>query len=152
MVQNAPENVGVHPTQTLLVQAFPMVKYKSPSPMKVVKKPKTSTVLGTRLLLNAVCANTAFGSLGVKGTVVIRSPDTDILVLAVQYFPKMEHIGNMGVETGTITNTTGKCCFILVCAICDTLLTSATEFLLYTHYQDVTLYHPYLVFGKKICI
>jgi hypothetical protein len=53
-------------------------------------------------------SNTAFGCSGVKRNVIIKSPDTDVLVLAVHYFPKMEHIAGIWIETGIITSTTDK--------------------------------------------
>lgn len=52
---------------------------------------------------------------------VIKSPDSDVLVLAVHYFTKMEHVDSMWDETGTITSTDDKHLFIPVHVICDAL-------------------------------
>jgi len=75
----------------------------------------------TGMLLLVSFSNTAFGCSCVTGNVVIKSPDTDVLVLAVHYFPKMDHIDGIWIETGVITNTIGKRRFIPVHTICVSL-------------------------------
>ena len=49
----------------------------------------TQEVADTRMLLHAGFADADFAVRGVQGTVVIRSPNTDVLVLVVNYFLKM---------------------------------------------------------------
>ena len=71
-----------------------------------------------RMLMHAGFADADFAARGVHGTVVIRSPDTDVLVLAVNYFPKMANTVKMWLETGTITSTTDKRRFVPVHSIC----------------------------------
>ena len=65
-----------------------------------------------------VFAEADFAARGVQGTVVIRSPDTGVLVLAVNYFPKMANTVKMWLETGTITSTTDKRRFVPVHSMC----------------------------------
>ena len=68
----------------------------------------------TKVLLHAGFADAVFTARGVEGTVVISSPDTDVLVLAENYFPKMANTVKMWRETGTITSTTDKLRFVPV--------------------------------------
>ena len=83
--------------------------------------------------LHVSSSNTAFGSSGVKGNVIIKSPDTDVPVLAVHCFPKMDHIDCIWIETGVITNTTDKRRFIPVHAICASLGHDCYHILLAVH-------------------
>ena len=66
------------------------------------------------MLLHAGFVDADFAARGVQITVVIRSPDTDVLVLAVYYFPKMANTAKTWLETGTITSTTDKRRFVPV--------------------------------------
>ena len=77
--------------------------------------------IDTMMLLHAVSANADFGLRDVPGTIIIRSPDTDVLVLVVQYFPKMANTVTMLIETGIITSTTDKRRFVHVHSICAAL-------------------------------
>ena len=43
------------------------------------------------MLLHAIRTNKVFAESGVKGRVIIKSPDTDVLVLCVHYFSKLQH-------------------------------------------------------------
>ena len=40
----------------------------------------------TRMLLHAIHADKVFAESGVKGRIIIKSPDTDVLILCVHYF------------------------------------------------------------------
>ena len=74
-----------------------------------------------RMFLHAGFADAEFAARGVQGTVVIRSPDTRVLVLAGNYFLKMANTVKMWLETGTITSTRGKRRFELsMCAAVGT--------------------------------
>ena len=66
------------------------------------------------MLLHARIADADFAARGIEGTVVIRSPDRDVLVLAVNYFPKMANTVTMWLAIGTITSTIDKCSFVPV--------------------------------------
>ena len=70
------------------------------------------------MLLHAGFADADFAARGVQGTVINRSPDTDVLVLAVNYFPNMTKTVKLWLETGTITSTTDKRLFVPVHSIC----------------------------------
>jgi hypothetical protein len=41
----------------------------------------------------------------VQGRIVVKSPDTDVLVLMVNYFPKMKNTSEFWFQTGLITST-----------------------------------------------
>lgn len=60
----------------------------------------------TRMLLHTFDANETFKNLGVNGRVVIKSPDTDVLVICVHYFEQLSNISELWIETGRTTNTT----------------------------------------------
>ena len=75
----------------------------------------------TRMLPHAVSANADFGSRDVPGTIMFRSPDTYVLVLAVHYFPKIANTVTMCIETSIITSTTDKRRFVPVHSICAAL-------------------------------
>jgi hypothetical protein len=46
----------------------------------------------TRMLLHAIHADTRFGDMNVKGRIIIKSPDTDVLLLCIHFFPSMRNI------------------------------------------------------------
>ena len=70
------------------------------------------------MLLHAGFADADFAARGFQGTVVIRSPYTGVLILAVNYFAKMANTVKMWLETGTITSTTDMRQFAPVHSIC----------------------------------
>ena len=72
----------------------------------------------TRMILHAMAANREFGCSGLQGRIIIRSPDTDVLVLAVHYFPQMLSTKELWIQTGTVTNTADHRRFIPVHSIC----------------------------------
>jgi hypothetical protein len=43
------------------------------------------------MLVHAIHADKVFAESGVKGCIIIKSPDTDVLVLCVHYFSKLQH-------------------------------------------------------------
>jgi hypothetical protein len=43
--------------------------------------------VNTRMLLHAIHADTRFGDMNVKGCIIIKSPDTDVLLLCIHFFP-----------------------------------------------------------------
>ena len=73
---------------------------------------------GIRLLLNAGFVDADFAAHGIQGTVAIRSPDPDELVLVVNYFPKMAITIKMWLHTCTISSTYDKRRFVPVHSIC----------------------------------
>ena len=52
------------------------------------------------------------------GRVIIKTPDTDVLVLAIHYYPQMNRVKEFWIETGTVTRTTDLRRFIPVHDIC----------------------------------
>ena len=73
----------------------------------------------TRMLLHAAHANDTFSAAGIQGRIVIKSPDTDVLVLAVHYFPQMDSVKERWIETGVVSiRTTDLRRFIPVHDIC----------------------------------
>jgi hypothetical protein len=59
----------------------------------------------TRMLLHAIHANTRFGDMNVKGRIIIKSPDTDVLFLCIHFFPSMRNTKELWFKTGTVTRT-----------------------------------------------
>jgi hypothetical protein len=43
------------------------------------------------MLLHAIHADKVFAESCVKGRIIIKSPDTDVLILCVHYFSKLQH-------------------------------------------------------------
>ena len=56
-----------------------------------------------RMILHAMDADSK--CTGDDGRIIIKRPDTDIVVLAVYYFPKMKHVPEVWIETGRVTKT-----------------------------------------------
>ena len=106
-----------HTTCTLLVVGGfvdgEVVKTTSSQGIEEEKRfASTQEEADTRMILRAGFADADFAARGVEGTVVIKSPDTD--VLAVNYFPTTV---KTWLETGTITSTTDKRRFVpAICA------------------------------------
>jgi len=75
----------------------------------------------TRIILHALHADKMFGLKGTKGRIIIKSPDTDVLILAVHFFPTFQHTQELWFQTGSVTNTRDLRRFIPVHDICNTL-------------------------------
>ena len=72
----------------------------------------------TRMILHAVHANNVFERNDMTGRVIIKMPDTDVLVLAIHYYLQMDRVKEFWIETGTVTRTTDLRRFIPVHDIC----------------------------------
>jgi hypothetical protein len=59
----------------------------------------------TRMLLHAIHADARFGNMNVKGRIIIKSPDTDVLLLCIHFFPSMRNTKELWFKTGTVTRT-----------------------------------------------
>lgn len=59
----------------------------------------------TRMLLHAIHADARFGDMNVKGRIIIKSPDTDVLLLCIHFFPSMRNTKELWFKTGTVTRT-----------------------------------------------
>ena len=60
----------------------------------------------TRMILHAVHANNVFERNDMTGRVIIKMPDTDVLVLAIHYYPQMDRVKEFWIENGTVPRTT----------------------------------------------
>ena len=72
----------------------------------------------TKMILHAVHANNVFERNDITGRVIIKTPDTDVLVLAIHYYLQMDRVKEFWIETGTVTRTTDLQRFIPVHDIC----------------------------------
>ena len=57
------------------------------------------------MILHAIHADKTFGESGIKGRSIIKSPDKDVLILCIHYFPSMQNTQELWFYTGSITNT-----------------------------------------------
>ena len=51
---------------------------------------------------------------GDNARIVIKTPDTDVVVLYFYYFPQMKHVPGFWIETGRVTKTADQRRFILI--------------------------------------
>ena len=72
-----------------------------------------------RMILHAVDADSKFT--GDDGKIVIKTPDTYVVVLDLIYFPQMKHVSEFWNETGRVTKTADQRRFILIHNIPKTL-------------------------------
>ena len=72
----------------------------------------------TRMLLHAIHADTRFGDMNVKGRIIIKSTDTDVLLLCIHFFPSMRNTKELWFKTGTVTRTKDGRCYLPVHDIC----------------------------------
>ena len=75
----------------------------------------------TRMIFHATHADKQFGMKHVKRRIIIKSPDTDVLVLAFHFFPSLKHTKELWFQTGSITSTKDGRCFIPVHEIVNSL-------------------------------
>ena len=85
------------------------------------------------MLLHAIHADKVFAEFGVKGRIIIKSPDTDVLVLCVHYFSKLQHTQELWFQTGTVSSTKDRRRYIPVQENCSTLSPVFTNILPAAH-------------------
>ncbi|MEW8119932.1 MAG: hypothetical protein AB2792_22450, partial [Candidatus Thiodiazotropha sp.] len=73
----------------------------------------------TRMILHAMDADSKFTD--DDGRIVIKTPDTDVVVLALYYFPRMKHVSEFWIETGRVTKTSDQRRFIPIHSISKSL-------------------------------
>jgi hypothetical protein len=56
----------------------------------------------TCIILHALYSDKLYQENNVQGRIVVKSPDTDVLVLLVHYFPKMKNPSELWFQTGLI--------------------------------------------------
>jgi hypothetical protein len=69
----------------------------------------------------------------VQGRIVVKSPDTDVLVLLVHYFPKMKKTSELWFQTGLIKSTKDCRRYIPVHELCKSLSSVVCEILSAAH-------------------
>jgi hypothetical protein len=75
----------------------------------------------TRIILHALYSDKLYQENSVQGRIVVKSPDTDVLVLIVHYFPKMKNTSELWLQTGLITSTNDYRRYIPVHEVCKSL-------------------------------
>ena len=123
IVQNAVQHMSPHPDWKLfLAGGFNSAEETKCISSDEVKQASalcsTQEEADSRMLLHAAHANDTFSAAGIQGRIVIKSPDTDVLVLAVHYFPQMDSVKELWIETGVVSRTTDLHRFIPVHDIC----------------------------------
>jgi hypothetical protein len=73
------------------------------------------------MLLHAMHADKEFGRKNTKGRIIVKSPDTDVFVLCVHFFPSMSNTKELWFQTGTITRTKDCRRYLPVHDICSML-------------------------------
>ena len=71
------------------------------------------------MILHAMDADSKFTD--DDGRIVIKTPDTDVVVLALYYFPQMKHVSEFWIETGRVTKTSDQRRFIPIHSISKSL-------------------------------
>ena len=121
METNAPELLSTHPGRKLFLAGGLENGEEAKSiglagVQEAVDFYSTHEGADTRIILHAVHANNERNDM--TGRVIIKMPDTDVLVLAIHYYPQMDRVKEFWIETGTVTRTTDLRRFILVHDIC----------------------------------
>ena len=75
----------------------------------------------TRIILHALYSDKLYQENNVQGRIVVKSPDTDVLVLLVHYFPKMKNPSELWFQTGLITSTKDYRRYIPIHELCKSL-------------------------------
>ena len=75
----------------------------------------------TRIILHALYSDKLYQENNVQGRIVVKSPDTDVLVLLVHYFPNMKKTSELWFQTGLITSTKDCRRYIPVHELCKSL-------------------------------
>jgi hypothetical protein len=75
----------------------------------------------TRIIFHALYSDKLYQENNVLGRIVVKSPDTDVLVLLVHYFPNMKNTSELWFQTGLITSTNGCRRYIPVHELCNSL-------------------------------
>ena len=83
----------------------------------------------TRIILHALYSDKLYQENNVQGRIVVKSPDTDVLVLLVHYFPNMKNTSELWFQTGLITSTKDCRRYIPVHDLCKSLSSVVCEIL-----------------------
>jgi hypothetical protein len=96
------------------------------------------------MILHAIHAEKTFGESGIKSRIIVKSPDTDVLILCIHYFPSMQHTQVLWFHKGSITNTKdGRFhAFPYIRSVASSILFYVTFYQLHMPSQDVIPHHP----------
>jgi hypothetical protein len=83
----------------------------------------------TRIILHALYSDKLYRENNVQGRIVVKSPDTDVLVLLVHYFPKKKNPSEFWFQTGLITSTKDYRRYIPKHELCKSLSSVVCEIL-----------------------
>ena len=104
----------------------------------------------TRLLLHTVLAYEHLKSLGVRGRIVIQASDTDVPVLLVHYFPKLDSTEELWMYCVHTSQTVDKHHYIPIHSVCGRVARILCDILPSAHANtgcdSVSSFHG---FGKK---
>jgi hypothetical protein len=81
------------------------------------------------IILHALYSDKLYQENKVQGRIVVKSPDTDVLVLLVHYFPKMKNSSELWFQTGLITSTKDYRRYIPIHELCKSLSSVVCEIL-----------------------
>ena len=87
----------------------------------------------TRIILHALYSDKLYQEINVQGCIVVKSPDTEVLVLYVHYFPKMKNTSELWFQAGLITSTKDCRRYIPVHELCKSLSSVVCEILPAAH-------------------
>jgi hypothetical protein len=87
----------------------------------------------TRIILHALYSDKLYQEINVQGCIVVKSPDMEVLVLYVHYFPKMKNTSELWFQTGLITSTKDCRRYIPVHELCKSLSSAVCEILPAAH-------------------
>ena len=87
----------------------------------------------TRIVLHALNTDKFYRENKVKGRIVVKSPDTDVLVLLIHYFPQMKSTCEVWFQTGMVTSIKDCWRYIPVPELCKSLNSVVCNTLPATH-------------------
>ena len=87
----------------------------------------------TRLVLHALHADEHFKMCNVRGRTIVKCSDTDVLVLAVHYFPRMLNTDQLWLYMGAVTSGKDGRRYIPVHELCSSLTNITREILPAAH-------------------
>ena len=114
---------------------------------KVTNLQCTQEEADTRMIFYAVKADLSVKENSVKGRVIIKSKDTDVLVLAIHYHPQMKNVKELWTEYGKTTATKNSHRFIPVHEISEKM--SPTSFKTFPSVHSLTGCNFTLGIGKN---
>jgi hypothetical protein len=86
-----------------------------------------------RIILHALHADEQFGKSSVQGRIIIKSSDSDVLVLCVHYYPRMQNTDQLWLLMGSVTSIKDGRRYIPVHDLCSSLSSITCEILPAVH-------------------